>query len=128
MRYITPRKAASGLGASHTGTEHHWFMTVSAVALAILTPAFLLVAGRAIALPRPEVLLYFSKPYPAIVTGLFLAVGMIHFMRGTRIMIDDYFRGTARKVGLIVADIFGWALIACGLFALARMSLATVLV
>ena len=33
MRYITPLKAAEGLGASHTGTLHHWHMTVSAVAL-----------------------------------------------------------------------------------------------
>ena len=38
MRYITPRKAAVGLGASHTGTEHHWWMTVSSAALALLTP------------------------------------------------------------------------------------------
>ena len=37
MRYITPRKAAVGMGASHTGTEHHWWMTVSSAALVSLT-------------------------------------------------------------------------------------------
>ena len=36
MRYLTARKRAEGKGASHTGTEHHWYMTVSSVALAFL--------------------------------------------------------------------------------------------
>ncbi|MDO5659314.1 MAG: succinate dehydrogenase, hydrophobic membrane anchor protein [Paracoccus sp. (in: a-proteobacteria)] len=128
MRYITPRKAAAGLGASGTGTEHHWFMTVSGVAMAILTPAFLLVAGSAIGLPHEQVVAYFSRPYPAVVTGLFLIVGMVHFMRGTRIMIDDYFDGTARKVALIAASVFGWAVVAFAVYALARMALAAPLI
>ena len=34
MRYLTDRKRAIGRGASGTGTEHHWYMTVSAVGLA----------------------------------------------------------------------------------------------
>ena len=40
MRYLTPRKAAKGLGAAGPGsaTAQHWSVTVSAVALAILTP------------------------------------------------------------------------------------------
>ena len=48
--FFTARKAASGLGAAHAGTAAHWAMTVSSVALAILTPAFLLVIGAAIGL------------------------------------------------------------------------------
>lgn len=128
MRYITPRKAATGLGASGTGTAHHWGMTVSAVALAVLTPLFMISVGSAIGLPHRAVLAHFGQPWHAIVTALFIIVGMIHFMRGTRIMIDDYIHGTARKVALIVADIFGWAVIAAGVFALARMTLIGILV
>lgn len=122
MRYITPLKAAEGLGASHTGTLHHWHMTVSAVALAILTPAFLLVIGSAIGLPREGVLAYFGRPYPAIVTALFIIVGMIHFIKGTRIMIDDYLDETERKVAIIFSVIFGWGVIAASVFALAKMA------
>ncbi|MDO5614380.1 MAG: succinate dehydrogenase, hydrophobic membrane anchor protein [Paracoccus sp. (in: a-proteobacteria)] len=124
MRFITPLKAANGLGASHTGTENHWQLTVTSVALLILTPAFLLVVGSAIGLPREALIAYFGRPYPALVTALFVSVGMVHFMRGTRIMIDDYFQHTARKVALIVSVIFGWAVIAATLFALAKMALA----
>ncbi|SDE10100.1 succinate dehydrogenase / fumarate reductase membrane anchor subunit [Paracoccus isoporae] len=125
MRYVTPRKAAVGMGASHTGTQHHWWMTVSSVALAVLTPSFLMVIGTALQLPeRAEIMAYFSRPYPAIVVAIFMTLGMLHFIKGTRIMIDDYLDHTARKAALIAAAIFGWAVIAMSLFALARLMLA----
>ncbi|MBU3029960.1 succinate dehydrogenase, hydrophobic membrane anchor protein [Paracoccus marinaquae] len=126
MRYITPRKAAQGLGPAHSGTSHHWAMTVSSCALILLTPAFLLVIGTAIGLPREAVIAYFGRPYPGLVTALFVIVGMIHFIKGTRIMIDDYFQDTARKVAIIVSVIFGWGVIAAAVFALAKMAFITV--
>lgn len=122
MRYITPLKAAEGLGSAHSGTAHHWAMTVSACALILLTPAFLLVVGSAIGLPREGIIAYFGRPYPAIITAMFVIVGMIHFMKGTRIMIDDYVQGTARKGAVIASLIFGWGVIAVALFALAKMA------
>ena len=124
MRYLTPRKAAKGLGAAGPGsaTAHHWSMTVSSVALMILTPAFIFVIATAIGLPHGGVVAYFSRPYPAIVTALFLIVGMLHYVNGTRIMIDDYLDHTERKVALIVAQLLGWAVIAAAVYALARMA------
>ncbi|MDP5308300.1 succinate dehydrogenase, hydrophobic membrane anchor protein [Paracoccus spongiarum] len=122
MRYITPRKAAAGLGAAHSGTQHHWAMTVSACALILLTPAFLMVIGTAIGLPRDALVGYFGRPYPGLVTALFVIVGMIHFIKGTRIMIEDYLQGTARKGAIIISIIFGWGVIAAAVFALAKMA------
>lgn len=125
MRYVTPRKAAVGMGASRTGTEHHWWMTVSSAALALLTPSFMMVVGTALQLPdRADILLYFTRPYPAIVVAIFMTLGMMHFIKGTRIMIDDYFDHTARKVAILFSVVFGWAVIAMTLFALARVQLA----
>lgn len=123
MRYITPRKAAMGLGSARSGTQDHWFLTVTSCALVLLTPAFLLVVGRAIGLSQIDLLAYFGRPYPALITALFIVVGMLHFIKGTRIMIDDYFQNTARKVAIIVSVVFSWAIIAAALFALARMTL-----
>ncbi len=129
MRYITPRKAAVGMGAARSGTQHHWWMTVSSAALALLTPSFLMVVGTVLQIPgRPEILAYLSQPYPAIVIGIFMTLGMMHFIKGSRIMIDDYLDHTARKVMLIASAIFGWAVIAVTLFALARVMLATAMV
>ena len=128
MRYITPLKAAEGLGSAHTGTQHHWAMTVTAVALLVLTPLFMIVVARAIGLPHELLVVYFGRPFPAIITALFVTVGMIHFIKGTRIMIDDYFQGGTRKAAIIISVIFGWAVIACALYALARMGLGAIVV
>ncbi|AUH34964.1 succinate dehydrogenase, hydrophobic membrane anchor protein [Paracoccus tegillarcae] len=122
MRYISPLKQAEGLGASHTGTVDHWRMTISAVALAVLTPAFLMVIGGAIGLSREAVLAYFGRPYPAIVTALFIVVGMLHFIKGMQIIIDDYLQHTERKVAIIFSVIFGYGVIAAAVFALAKMA------
>ncbi|MBK4214870.1 succinate dehydrogenase, hydrophobic membrane anchor protein [Paracoccus caeni] len=128
MRYITPLKTAEGLGSAHTGTFQHWALTVSACALVLLTPAFLLVVGSAIGLPQEGVIAYFGRPYPALVTALFIIVGMIHFMKGTRVMIDDYFQHTARKVAIIFSVIFGWAVIATAVYALVKMAFVTLVI
>ena len=128
MRYITPRKAARGLGSAgpSTGTAQHWSMTVSSVALLILTPAFIFVIATALGLPHHAVFAYFSRPYPAIVTALFLIVGMLHYANGTRILIDDYADHTARRVAILGSQLFGWAVIAAVVYALARMALSPV--
>lgn len=128
MRYITPRKAATGLGTAHDGTHHHWAMTVTAWALLLLTPLFMITVACAIGLSQEQVLVYFGRPFPALITGLFITVGMVHFIKGTRIMIDDYCQGAARKAAIVVSVIFGWAVIATAIYALARMGLGAIVV
>ena len=123
MRYLTDRKRAVGKGASGTGTDHHWFMTVSSVGLAILIPTFLYVFGSALGGTRDEVLATFSRPFPAILTGLVLVVGMVHFRKGAQMMIEDYWRGSTRKGLIIAATLLSYTVMATGLFALARIAL-----
>lgn len=126
--YFTSRKVASGLGSAHSGTAAHWFMTVSAVGLALLTPFAIALAAAGIGLDQAGVIAYYGRPFPAIVLGLFLVVGMIHWIRGTRIMIDDYLKGGTRMWTLIATQLFGWAVIAAGIYALARMALIGIVV
>lgn len=122
MRHLTARKRAEGKGASHTGTEHHWHMHVTSVALAFLVPVFIFVMGRAIGQGFEEVRAVFARPFPAILTGLTLYVGMMHFKDGSRMMIEDYWKGSLRK-GLIMLVIgLSYAITATGLFALAKMA------
>ena len=123
MRYLTDRKRAVGKGAAGTGTEHHWFMTVTAVVLAFLVPAFLFVFALALGQGHEEVLAIFSRPFPAILTGLTLVVGMRHFAKGAQMMIEDYAHGTARKVGIIAAIMLSYAVMASGLYALVKIAL-----
>ncbi len=123
MRYLTARKRAEGKGAAHSGTEHHWYMTVSGVGLAVMVPWFLFVFGRALGGTHEEVLAVFSRPMPAVLTGLVLVVGLQHFIRGATTMIEDYAHGTTRKVLVILVITFSYFLMACGLFALAKIAL-----
>ncbi len=123
MRYLTDRKRAVGKGAAHTGTEHHWHMTVSAVGLAFLVPAFLFIFGRALGQGHDEVVATFSRPFPAILTGLVLFVGMRHFAKGATTMIEDYARGTTRKMLIIFVTSLSYFVIATGFFALVKLAL-----
>ena len=123
MRYLTARKRAEGKGAAHAGTEHHWYMQVSAVALAFLIPTFVVIVGRALGGSHDEVMATFSHPFVALLTGLTLLVGMQHFQNGARMMIEDYWHGSLRK-GLIMLVIgLSWTITATGLFALAKIAL-----
>jgi len=126
MRYITPRKAASGLGSARSGTTHHWHITVSSVALIILTPLFLIAVGQAIGLPQAEVAAHFGRPFPAIITALFVIVGMTHFIKGSQGgAIADYVHGSTQHMLMVAIAIFGWGVIAAAIFALAKMAFTT---
>lgn len=123
MRYLTARKRAEGKGAAHSGTEHHWSMQVSAVALAFLVPVWLWIFGSALGAPRAEVLATFARPFPAILTALVLVVGMRHFARGAQMMIEDYARGSARKMAVIFVQSLAAVVVATGLYALIRIAM-----
>ena len=123
MRYLTARKRAEGKGASHTGTEHHWHMTVSAVALAFLVPSWLYIFGKTLGQSQEVVLATFSRPFPAILTALVLVVGTRHFAKGAQMMIEDYARGTARKMAVIFVYSLSAVIVATGLFALIKIAL-----
>ena len=124
MRYLTDRKRAEGRGAAHSGTEHHWYMQVSAFGLALIVPTFILIIGRALGSGHAQVIATLSRPVPAILTGLVLLVGMQHFRRGAQMMIEDYTRGSTRKVLIMCLIVFSYGLTATGLYALGRIALA----
>ncbi|WP_431300828.1 succinate dehydrogenase, hydrophobic membrane anchor protein [Tabrizicola sp. BL-A-41-H6] len=123
MRYLTLRKRAEGFGSAHSGTEHHWAMTISSVGLTFLVPVWLYIFGKALGQPHDVVVATFGSPFPAIVTALLLVVGMRHFAMGATVMIEDYTRGTTRKALVIGVTLLAWVVAATGLFALARMAL-----
>lgn len=123
MRYLTDRKRATGAGASHTGTAHHWSMTLSSVALAFMVPSWIYLFGSALGQDRAGVLATFAQPFPAILTALVLVVGMRHFAKGATVMIEDYLHGSARKIAVIFVISLATVTAATGLFAIAKIAL-----
>jgi succinate dehydrogenase / fumarate reductase membrane anchor subunit len=123
MRYLTDRKRAVGLGSGRNGTAAHWQMMVRSVIMGVLAPLFIFTVGCGIGGSYEEVISYFSRPFPAIVTGLGLVVGLIHLMNEAQEAIEDYVHGTAGKLLLVANKAFCFALIAASLFALVKLAL-----
>jgi succinate dehydrogenase / fumarate reductase membrane anchor subunit len=121
MRYLTDRKRAVGKGASGTGTEHHWWMSASAVALAFMIPTWLYIVGTTLGMPQQAVIETFAQPFPAILTALVVIVGMRHFAKGTEIWIEDYARGTTAKALKIAMHSLAYVIMATVLYALGKM-------
>jgi succinate dehydrogenase / fumarate reductase membrane anchor subunit len=123
MAYVTDRKRVTGLGSAKSGTEHHWTMTVTSVALLLLTPFFLFIIGGLLGQPHEAVVASLSRPMPALVVAAYLVVGMHHMRLGMQVLIEDYTRGLSRKIGLIATTILCYGLAAGGLVALAQIAL-----
>ena len=123
MSYLTDLKRAVGTGSARQGTIRHWNMTKSSVGLLILTPLFIFTFGPMLGEPHDAVLAYFSRPFPAIVAGLMIVVGFMHFKTGIQMVIEDYMHGAAREYTIIATTCISYAAAAAGLFALARLAL-----
>lgn len=124
MNYLTDRKRAQGMGAGREGTHHHWQMMASSVALVFLVPLFVITFGAGLGGTYEEVLAYYSRPFPSIITGLTLVVGLTHLKNEALAAIEDYMHGTAQKLTMMLVSGLTWTLIAAGLFALVKMALS----
>lgn len=123
MRFLTDRKRAEGRGSAHAGTEHHWYMQVSAVGLAFIVPAFIYLFGSLLGASHEQVIATLSRPFPAILSALVLVFGLAHFRKGAQMMIEDYTRKSTKKVLIILVITMTYGLTAAGLFALAKIAL-----
>lgn len=123
MRYLTPRKRAAGLGAARHGTAHHVAMTVSGWALLFLVPVFVFILARTLGQGLDAVRATFANPFVAILTGLFLFVGMRHFAKGAQTTIEDYAHGFKREALIMLANAVSYLVIAAGFYALVKLAL-----
>ena len=122
MKFVTDRKRALGMGSAKSGTAHFWEMKMSSVALLILVPIFVFTFGFVVGEPHSVVVDYFAQPFPALITGLTIIVGVAHFKSGATVLIEDYVHGTAQKVLIILLTCLSYVSMATGLFALAKLA------
>ncbi len=123
MAYLTDRKRAAGMGSAKTGTEHHWQMMVSSVALLFLVPLFIFTFGSILGSSYDEVIAYYQRPFPAVVAILTMLVGFFHFRGGVQTLIEDYVHGLARKIAIISMICLSYAAAAFAVFAIVRIAL-----
>ena len=123
MAYVTDRKRVTGLGSARTGTAQHWTMTLTSVALLVLTPFFLYIVGSALGSDHGDVIATLSRPIPALVVAAYLLVGSHHLRLGMQVLIEDYTRGLTRKIAIIATTIVSYAIALGGLVALIQIAL-----
>ena len=123
MAFLTDRKRASGMGSAKTGTEHHWQMMVSSVALLFLVPLFIFTFGPILGSSYEEVIAYYQRPFPAVIAILTMLVGFYHFRGGVQVLIEDYVHGLARKIAIIGMICLSYAAAAFAVFAIVRIAL-----
>lgn len=123
MRYLTDRKRAVGNGSGRQGTMHHWQMLVSSILLVVIIPLFVLTFGAGFGGTYEEVLAYFGRPFPAIVTGLTVTVIVLHVMREVHEAVEDYMHGVAERLAIIASTAMAYTLIATAIFALIKLAL-----
>ena len=123
MAFLTDRKRAVGMGSAKTGTEHHWMMMVSSVALLFLIPMFVFTFGAILGSSYEEVIAYYQRPFPAVVAALTMLVGFYHFRGGVQTLIEDYVHGFARKVAIIGMICLSYGAAAFAIFAIVRIAL-----
>ena len=123
MAFLTDRKRASGMGSAKSGTEHHWQMMVTSVALLVLVPLFIFTFGSTLGGTYEEVVAFYSKPVPAVITILTFLVGFFHFRKGVQTLIEDYVHGLARKALIIAMICLSYGAAALAIFAVIRLAL-----
>lgn len=123
MSYVTDRKRVSGMGAAHTGTDHHWKMMVSSVALLVLIPLFIFTFGATLGSSYEEVVAYYARPVPAAIAALTFVVSFFHFRKGVQTLIEDYVHGIARKILIIAMICLSYGAAALGVIAVLRLAL-----
>ncbi len=125
MRYITELKQVEGLGNGHSGTEHFVQQRLSAIALVILLPFFLIFVAPLIGEDASVVREAFADSFwVGLVAGATtIAVG-IHLMQGLQVAIEDYVQGFARVALLALMRIGTAVLVLAALWAIVLISLS----
>ncbi len=104
--FLTPAKAARGLGSAKSGTAHHIRQRVSAVALVVLVPWFLYAVIRAALGGYEAALAWVAQPLNALLLILTAAAAFYHMRLGMQVVIEDYIGKAGTRAALLVLNSF----------------------
>jgi len=98
-----PIAKARGLGAGKDGVHHWWVQRLTAVALALLTPWFLIVILGLIGSDFATARLSLAQPVTASLLLIYVLALFWHARLGLQVVIEDYFHSRLLEVGLQLA-------------------------
>ena len=116
-----PLSKAKGLGSAKDGTGHWWNQRLTAIALALLTPWFVVFAVGLLGAGQDEVRGAVARPLTATLLAAFVLSLFWHARLGLQVVVEDYVHGAA-EVALQVIIKFVYALAAiAALLAIGRI-------
>jgi succinate dehydrogenase / fumarate reductase, membrane anchor subunit len=98
-----PIAKARGLGAGKDGVHHWWLQRLTAVALALLTPWFLILVLGLIGSDFATARLSLAQPVTASLLLIYVLALFWHARLGLQVVIEDYFHSRLLEVGLQLA-------------------------
>ncbi len=117
-RYRTPLANARGLGSAKEGTGHFIKQRVSALALVVLVPWFVISAVLSVRGGYANAIDWMSQPLNAIGLLFLSGAAFFHMRLGLQVVIEDYIHKTGMKQSLLILNSF----VAIGLFAAIAMA------
>ena len=120
----TPRKRVRGYGAAGAGTGHFIRQRVSAIALFVLMPVFVVALTLSGAPDAAASRAFFGSPFGALVTLLTMSAALYHGRLGIQVIVEDYIHKTTTKAALLIINTFLAAgLWLAGVYALLTLAL-----
>ena len=116
--FRTPLANAKGLGSAKEGVGHFIKQRVSAIALVVLVPWFILSAVFACRAGYPGAVHWMSQPLNAIGLILLSGAAFFHMRLGMQVVIEDYIGKAGTKQALLILNTF----VSIALFAAVAMS------
>jgi succinate dehydrogenase / fumarate reductase, membrane anchor subunit len=105
-QFITPAKAARGLGSAKSGTSHFIRQRVSAIALIFLVPWFLYSVLHAMSGDYDAARLWASQPWNALLLLLTAGAAAYHMRLGAQTVIEDYIEKSGTRLALLILNTF----------------------
>lgn len=118
----TPTKITRGLGAAKEGTNHFIQQRVSAIALAVLIPWFILSGVFSARAGYDSLVLWIGAPWNAALLIITFGAAFYHMRLGMQTVIEDYIGKVGTKQFLLIANTF----VSLGLFVVAAMSIINI--
>ncbi|GGA74367.1 succinate dehydrogenase, hydrophobic membrane anchor protein [Arenimonas soli] len=121
MSLRNPLARAKGLGSAKDGTGHWWHQRLSAIALLLMGPWFVILMVGLIGADQERVRAVLAQPFTAAVLTAFVLSLFWHARLGLQVVIEDYVHGGAELLlQVIVKFAFAIAAIA-SLLAIGRI-------
>ncbi|WP_421784908.1 succinate dehydrogenase, hydrophobic membrane anchor protein [Hyphobacterium sp.] len=123
MSFLTPAKRINKLGSAKSGVHHFVGQRVSAIALALSMPVFVIALAFSGAPDPAASRAFFGSAWGAILTLITLTATLYHMRLGLQVVVEDYIHTSGARIFLLIANtLITYGLWLAGAYALIRLA------